>query len=139
MVEITRITEAERIGAIVLDAVGHRLFVADTVMGRLFVVPLTPGGRTATLALPGSEEICAVAWSPIAGKVFAADAAQEAVWSVDPDRPEPPATIRDTRLREPAGLTTTRDGHLWLVDEGAKTAFLLSAEGNSILRAVQWK
>ena len=139
VVEVARIIEADRIGTLALDAAGERLFVADIAMGRLFVVPLTPGRRMTTITIPDAEEIRAVAWSPLARKVFVADSAQEAVWSIDPERPENPVRLRDPRLREPSGLTTTRDGHVWLVDEGAKSVFQLSAANNTVLHAVKWK
>ena len=138
VVEIARIIEAERLGAVALDQAGQRLFIADQVMGRLFVLPLASKSGATAIPVPGAEEIRAVAWSPVAKRVFVADAAQEAVWSVDPARPDNPVRIRDKRLREPAGLTVTRDGHVWLVDEGAHSVFQLSPQ-NMVVRAVKWK
>jgi hypothetical protein len=138
VVQVARLNDAERIGAIAIDMTGARLFVADIESGRIYVVPLTKGPRIAVLELPGAEEIRALTWHPALGRLFVADAAQEAVWSIDPDRPQPPVSIRDKRLRAPAGLTVTPDGQLWLVDETARSVFQLSAAQNLVLRSVKW-
>lgn len=136
-VEVARVDDAERIGALALDARGQRLFVADMTAGRVHVVPLDGHGKRARIDVPNSEEIRALAWNAKTARLYVADAGQEAVFVVDPEGRAAPVAVRDKRFREPAGLAASDDG-VWLVDEGAKAAFQVVETMLAVGRAVTW-
>lgn len=136
-VEVARVDDAERIGALALDARGQRLFVADMTAGRVYVVPLDGHGKRSRIDVPNSEEIRALAWSAKTARLYVADAGQEAVFVVDPEGRAAPVAIRDKRFREPAGLAASDDG-VWLVDEGARAAFQIVEATLAVGRVVTW-
>jgi DNA-binding beta-propeller fold protein YncE len=139
--EVATLAQAQRAGALALDTVGRRLFVADMDKALLHIVSLdgTKGNRS--IPLGKIEEVRAVAWSSRDRRVYLADAAQETVWSLEPDAaaPQLQPTFKDKRFKEPAGLTVAADGTLWMVDEGARSAFQLSLGDRRILREIEWR
>lgn len=141
VIEIATLARAQRVGALALDPVGQRLFIADTDAALLHVVSLGASRSNRSIPLGSVQEVRAVAWSRRDRRVYLADSAQETVWSLEPDAPAPRVqpTFRDTRFKEPAGLTVATDGTLWMVDEGARSAFQLSIDARRVLREIAWR
>jgi DNA-binding beta-propeller fold protein YncE len=123
---------AARIGAIALDAAKQRLFVSDSDGRRIFVRDLERG-RTSSIAVPDLGEIRALAWDAPRGQLYVADSGSEAIWTVTVDgAPRTQLLARDSRFRQPSGLTIGPQGLLVATDETSSSVFAVTPADRAV-------
>ena len=129
---------AVRLGAMAIDPVARRLYVADVGVPVIYAIDLA-SRSVRRLNVPVGD-VRALAWGEAARRLYVADSGQEAVWVVDPNAPKPAANrfVQDPRIRVPAGITVAPDRSVWIADEAAHALFQVSADSRTIIRVVPW-
>lgn len=129
-----RVSGAEALGPLAIDARRQRLFVGDAVKGMVFEVDLATK-RTRVLVRSLGEP-AALLYDERADKLYIADAGRKrvVVGTPIPDAAFVPLVTTQTFV-EPRGLAQDRVRNLWVADAGANKVFLLSPAGR-VLRTV---
>jgi sugar lactone lactonase YvrE len=135
---IVRLDDAERLGALALDPKGHRLIAADVDSDRIFLVAIGGPQASRVLKTQVTGDIRGLAWDPFAQRILLADSGRESLWAVDPARPgATPRRLTDKRFRDPSGVAVAADRTVWLVDEGAGSAFQVAPDLSAVRRAIE--
>jgi len=129
---------AMRLGAMAIDPVARRLYVADTDAPVIYAIDLA-SRAVRRLTVPVGD-LRALAWGEAARRLYVADSGREAVWVVDPNAPKAAADrfVQDPRIRVPAGITVAPDRSVWIADEAARALFQVSPDTRAVIRVVPW-
>jgi len=129
---LAHVNGASRLGALVLDTTGHRLFVSDPDLGNVYALDLV-SRRSKTIA-SGLGDPAALTYGPTEHKLYVADAAKHTIWQIPVDAPVPKLSAFSTahELREPRGVAMGSGNNLWVADYGARAIFQLSPGGQVV-------
>jgi len=123
--------QGQRIGPIALDVTGQRLFAADSDGRQIFVRDLEHA-RTRAIQTSDLGEMRALTWDPSRSVLYVVDSGNEGIWRVALDSLNPQLLMRDSRFREPSGLTMGPQDLLIATDERSGFVFSLSPADRSI-------
>ena len=133
--EIVSLPQASRIGALALDSVKQRLFVADLDGSDIFVVNLG-SGAVQRVPLKDVSDPRALAWSPATDRLYVADAGHRTVWAVDVSGGNSQTeAFSDKRIYEPSALAVA-DRTLWVADKRSRRLFEVALADRAVTRVV---
>lgn len=131
---LVRIPGSGILGALAYDAHGKNLFVADSLEGTVYSVPVDESPPTATRIASGLGEPQSLAVDHENRRLYVADVAGGRIWVLDLDDIDsgPRLFARPRQLRAPVDVTVAVGGILWIADPDANRLFALDSEGEMV-------
>ena len=122
------------LGPLAYDDAGQRLFVADSLNGTVYMIPVGTSPATATRIADGLGEPQALAVDHRNQRLYVADVAAPRIWVVDLDDVSAGKELfaRPQGLRSPVDLAVTPDGTLWIADPEANRLVALDPNGDLV-------
>jgi DNA-binding beta-propeller fold protein YncE len=121
---------ASRIGALAIDPDGQRLFVADSELGRIYVLEI--GKRSVRTLVSSLGEPAALTYDRVGHNLFVADAARRCIWRIavdDVTRARAVVFSSAPEFREPRGIAMGPEHNVWVADFGTSSIFELGSKG----------
>jgi len=126
------VRNAEALGALAVDSRRQRLYAADEIGGRIFVVDLkTKKVRTfaESVGVPS-----ALAVDRSVRRLYVADAAGRRIWvlNLDATTSKPKVFVKHREFREPRGIAVDAHSRVWVGDYTANAVYSFAASGKFI-------